>query len=280
MAELAPTITIVHEITGRVRYRLSHPLDDASAVEARVRGHEGIDAIEYTDLTRSVLVRFDPRAVTSKELTVRLGVAFSMDQELTPVRVFAGREREDLSSVAVLAGLSLLAALAWRMRSRTGLPALEYGGGLLTAAATLEHGYQEIQERGEFDPEVLSIVYLITSFFRGNLLPASIVTWLATFGRHLIRHSGPGVEIKAVRLNAASAAEPEYEVVVSPTSPQSGWHRLLAVLPKVLQAVAGGGAQGGRRGSLLGDIERMSLMHGEVIDGLGEWRHGIPVKIK
>jgi hypothetical protein len=51
------------------------------------------------------------------------------------------------------------------------------------------------------------------------------------------------------------------------------------VLPKVLRhAVAGEGPR--RRPNLLGEIERISLLHGEVLDSLGEWRQGIPLKIR
>jgi hypothetical protein len=279
MDKKTPTVTIVHEIPGRVRYRLSEPLRDASALEQRVRGHAGIDRVAYTALTRSVLVQFDPEHVTAKELAVRVGMAFSMDGDLVPVRVFSTYEHREMSAVAFLAGATLLSSVAMRIYHREGLQPLEVGAGLVTGLATLEHGYQEVQERGEFDPEVLSVIYLITSFFRGNLLPASVVTWLATFGRHLVRHTSPGVEIKAVRLDPLSAADPEYEVAVSPAVSQSGWHRLVTMLPRVLHTLTGG-REASRRGSLLSDIERMSQMHGQVIDGLGEWRHGIPVRIR
>jgi hypothetical protein len=278
MKDSVPTITIVHEIPGRIRFRLSESLNDPSQLEERVRGHAGIQKISYTELTKSMLVAFDPSHVTSKEMAVRLGMAYSLDKELKPIRVYSRYEREEMSTMAFLAGAFLLISLMFRIRSKAGIQPLEYGTGLITALATLEHGYQEVQERGEFDPEVLSIVYLISSFFKGNLLPASAVTWLATFGRHLIKKAGPGVEIKAERLNVNSASDPEYEMVVSAVESQSGWHRLLTMLPKVIQASMGGRSADGR-GSLLGDIERMSLMHGEVIDGLGSWKHGIPVRI-
>ncbi|MBD3257570.1 hypothetical protein GF377_03990, partial [candidate division GN15 bacterium] len=45
---IAPTITIVHEIPGRMRYRLSRKLDDPAALTSRVRGHDGIEDVAYT----------------------------------------------------------------------------------------------------------------------------------------------------------------------------------------------------------------------------------------
>jgi len=279
MTEKVPKITIIHEIPGRIRFRLSEALRSVEKLKERVRGHAGIRRIAYTELTRSVLVTFDPEHVTARELAVRVGMAYSLDKDLQPIRVYSRYERREMSAMAFLAGASLLISMVSRIRNKAGVPSIEYGTGLITAVATLDHGYQEVQDRGEFDPEVLSIVYLITSFFRGNLLPAAAVTWLATFGRHLVKMAEPGVEIKAERLKALAADDPEYEMVVSPIESHSGWHRLLTMLPKMIQASMGGRDTGGHK-SLLGDIERMSLMHGEVIDGLGSWKHGIPVRIK
>lgn len=49
-----------------------------------------------------------------------------------------------------------------------------------------EHGYQELHARGSFDPEVMSVVYLINSIGKTNGMQASALAWALTFGRHLI----------------------------------------------------------------------------------------------
>ena len=49
-----------------------------------------------------------------------------------------------------------------------------------------EHGYQELHTRGSFDPEVMSVVYLINSIGKTNGMQASALAWALTFGRHLI----------------------------------------------------------------------------------------------
>ena len=55
-----------------------------------------------------------------------------------------------------------------------------------TLAAVAEHGYQELHARGSFDPEVMSVVYLINSIGKTNGMQASALAWALTFGRHLI----------------------------------------------------------------------------------------------
>lgn len=64
-----------------------------------------------------------------------------------------------------------------------------------TIGAIGEHAYNEINERGYFDPEVVSVMYLINSVTKGEFLLPSAVTWLTTFGRHLIELSYGGLMI-------------------------------------------------------------------------------------
>ena len=50
-----------------------------------------------------------------------------------------------------------------------------------TLAAVAEHGYQELHARGSFDPEVMSVVYLINSIGKTNGMQASALAWALTF---------------------------------------------------------------------------------------------------
>jgi hypothetical protein len=194
------------------------------------------------------------------------------------VRITPAAGPRELSLSALGSAALLAVAFATRVGGRRANRLLELAAGAGTAGAVLEHGYQEVRDRGDLDPEVLSVVYLLSAFYRGNLLPAAAFTWLATFGRHLVRQPVSGAELRPVEEPGKDGAAPHYEVVVSPLRRHSGWRRMLHVLPRVLRhAVAG---EGPRPANLLGEIERISLLHGEVLDSLGEWRQGIPLKIR
>ena len=71
-----------------------------------------------------------------------------------------------------------------------------------TAAATLtavvEHAYQELHTRGSFDPEVMSVVYLINAIGKPNGFQASLLAWIVTFSRHLLPR-GPREQVYLVR---------------------------------------------------------------------------------
>jgi hypothetical protein len=272
-------VEIVHEIPGRMRLRLSHSPGDPRVMGDAVRSHEGIHSMDYSRHTRTFLVRFDPAEVPGKEIVVRIGLALSQDHGGGRVRITSAGDAKELSLSALYSAMLLAVAFSTRVGGRGASRLVELAAGAGTAAAVLEHGYQEVRDRGDLDPEVLSVVYLLSAFYRGNLLPAAAFTWLATFGRHLIRQPVSGAELKPVKVPGDGASAPRYEVVVSPLRNESGWRGMLHVLPKVLRhAVSGAGPR--RRANLLGEIERISLLHGEVLDSLGEWRQGIPMKIR
>ena len=71
---------------------------------------------------------------------------------------------------------------------------VRWGALVTTTGAIFEHGYKELNEKGAFDPEVMSIMYLIRSMNRGTVvndetnvgLYSPAIAWLLTFGRHIL----------------------------------------------------------------------------------------------
>lgn len=62
----------------------------------------------------------------------------------------------------------------------------------------VEHAYQELHTRGSFDPEVMSVVYLINAIGKPNGFQASLLAWIVTFSRHLLPR-GPREQVYLVR---------------------------------------------------------------------------------
>ena len=67
-----------------------------------------------------------------------------------------------------------------------------------TLTAVVEHAYQELHTRGSFDPEVMSVVYLINAIGKPNGFQASLLAWIVTFSRHLLPR-GPREQVYLVR---------------------------------------------------------------------------------
>jgi hypothetical protein len=141
----------------------------------------------------------------------------------------------------------------------------------------VDHAWKELRERGTFDPEVLSLAYLVTAFVRGNLLTASVVTWLASFGRHLVAPFPTGVQVRPVEVHGCGNGQSRYEVMIGPDVDAPERVRILSALQALLKyAITGGGAHPFH--TMLEELRDVSKVHGEVLEGFGRMPQGIPIR--
>ncbi len=149
--------------------------------------------------------------------------------------------------------------------------------GLGTAWAVVDHAWKELRDGGRFDPEVLSLAYLVTAFVRGNFLTASVVTWLASFGRHLLAIPPSGVQVRPVEVPGRGKGRSRYEVTIGPDVDAPERARIFSALQGLLKyAITGGGAHPFR--TLLEELRDVSKVHGEVLEGFGSVPQGIPIR--
>ncbi len=279
-----PAVTVAHTVPGRVRMRLSDPPADAAGLIDFIREHPGMGPMSHTPRTGSFLVTFDPHAISAEELTLRTAFGYAIDQGNRPVRLLAAPEHVALQNSAILSGVGLATAYAMQwlnLPKKSGMINVEGLAGIGTAWSVLDHGWRELRGRGYFDPEVLALAYLAAAFVRGNVLTASAVTWAATFGRHLIEMPSTGVLVEPVALPTEPGLEPQYELVVGPDTDAPDRLRLGVVgfLNSALRyAMTGGGAHGLR--SFWEELRDVSRVHGEVLEGYGRQRGGIPVRFQ
>lgn len=264
------TVTVRHELPGRLRLRLSLPLRDAAAFDRALRTHAGIAPTLYNARTRSLLLHFNPGIIRREELLVRVALAFSLEHEHAPVRIEAASPRASLSASVTLSGLLLLAGGAARAGNARALlrKRLERLAGVATATAVLGHAAQELRRNGAYHPEVVSVAYLAVGMLRGNTLPAAVVTWLATFGRHLFEPQPPAVEVRP----GAGGQTAEVVTATPARSAQPTWTDLL---PSLLRALTGANRSGS---GLLESLQEVSRLHDQVLDALGPWKQGIALQ--
>jgi hypothetical protein len=272
-----PTVTLVHALPGRVRARLSVAPPDPERFAQAVKGHPGLHAVTYTPATRSVLVRYDPPAITPQELLMRMALALSLDFGHVPVVIHGQPESHVIVDSAAGAGiLTSVTFLAQLLRRGASNPMLDRLSAAATGGAVLEHAWRETRERGYFDPEVFTLLYLVTAAMRGDFLRGALVTWVIVFGRHLAGEPAAGVEVRPVR-GARPGDEPnQYEVVIIPSPSRQ------APLFRVLQSLAGvvtSGAAPGQAG-LLEEMRHVANAHGEMVEGLGWMREGVPIRFE
>ena len=211
IASKKPVVTVVHSLSGRVRARLSVVPGDVQRMLAGVREHPGMESISFSPITRSLLARFNPHQISQEEIVLRIAFHLSLDCGSAPVRLLAEPEQQPpLGGSATVSAAALALSLVMHgLKTANGSPTRwDWLAGVGTAWAVVDHAWKELCERGRFDPEVLSLAYLVTAFIRGNFLTASVVTWLASFGRHLISPPPTGVQVRPVEVRGAETASP------------------------------------------------------------------------
>ncbi len=274
-----PAVTIEHELPGRLRIRLSHALREPERMRRLVEEHAGVGEVRYTAISRSVLVRYEPNHISPEEIVIRIATGLSLEHDNVGIRVLRHPSTREMTDSAFYSGVVLIAALALRVvgQNQAATIAFDRIAGLTTAGAVVHHGWVEYRLRGNFDPEVLSVTYLLTALLGGNALPAAIFTWISTFGRHLVRLPSPGVEVRPAQIGR-SGASPRFEVVVAPERTPPDKMTFFGMIPTMLfQAIAG--RTPGKQ-SMIEDIRRVAEMHDQVLEGVSGFQRGIPLRIR
>lgn len=197
-----PTIVIAHKIKGRIRIKLSHPLRKGEELIKTLIKEDEIYNARYTDITKSILVEYNPYRLSEEEVIIRIIAIYSKSYGMIPIRLVYESKKRSLPAMAcyslVMLGIGGVSKhIAMNQRISDFINWAVVG---TTIGAIGEHAYKEVNERGYFDPEVVSVMYLINSVTKGEFLIPSMVTWITTFGRHLIELSYGGLMISVREL--------------------------------------------------------------------------------
>lgn len=174
---------ILHALPGRLRVQIEKPIDS----EQIFRKVTGVLRCSYNPKIQTLLIKYDPDAVSEENLIVRLAAVYACEKQTKLLHIKHSEEKR--FSMAPSGGLALALIGLDGLLKLTGAQLAGVSGWLSTGAtlaAVVEHGYQELQTRGSFDPEVMSIIYLINSIGKTNTFQASLLAWIVTFGRHLV----------------------------------------------------------------------------------------------
>lgn len=176
-------LEVLSAIRGRIRLQLEKPAASAEAFQKI----PGVLGCRYSPHIRTLLCEYDPNLISEDQLLIRLGAAYAAQ---TDARLLHIKHCEEQGFFMAPSGyLALLFIGLDGALSIAGSPLTAFTRWLSTGAtlaAVVEHGYQELHVRGSFDPEVMSVVYLINSVGKPGAVRASMLAWIITFGRHLI----------------------------------------------------------------------------------------------
>lgn len=179
---LAMQIDVLHSAPGRLRLKLHTTLTTLRGVNHI----PGVTETSYNERIGTLLVKYHS---DTRESDVLLRIAADAAKQSGAEFVRIVREDKKPYTLPSSGLLSLGCIIGDALLTLSGSQISKYTHWLSllsTLGAIFEHGYSELRERGSFDPEVMSIVYLLNSVPRGGSLGASAIAWTITFGRHLI----------------------------------------------------------------------------------------------
>lgn len=258
------SLTILHSLPGRLRLALDPPVLNFDDVRDAVKAHPGIYLLSYNTTTKSILAQFDPDAIENSELVMRLALAVSVWRDLQPIIIRTRPQNESVDHYGLLSGgvvaAAAIASLAAKTSRVSGI--LATAAGISTTVAILNHAFREYRQRGDFHPETLSVIYLGSSFLRGNPLPASVVAWLATFARHLTGTAPEQYVLQAVE----GEEEGRYEVQIRSFSDSSTVDSLFQFTTKLLADALTGSPQS--PDSFMSQMKQVSRAHAAGLEGL------------
>lgn len=218
-----PTIVVAHKILGRVRFKLSHPIKNSLDTMEELTKKEGITEARYTDITKSIVVSYNPYKIPEEEVIMRVIAMYSKNYDLIPIRLIYNSKKKNMPPMAYYSLLTLIIGGISRyipMNPKIS-EIINWAVVGTTIGAIGEHAYKEINEKGYFDPEVVSVMYLVNSIGKGKFLIPSAITWGATFGRHILEMSYGRMLISVKEFKNKYSNETYYDISVMPDNESS-----------------------------------------------------------
>jgi hypothetical protein len=218
-----PTILMVHKLEGRIRVKISHPIIDIKKAEQFIKEADGIAYVRYNEHIKSMLIKFNPSVISTENVIIKLAIFMANTYGFSKVKFISDCHKSDMPLLSYYSLISILGANIIKFLS-PGNQAQDFINWIATGTtvgAIGEHAYAEMNEKGTIDPEVMSVMYLINSIGKGNMVNASLITWITTFGRHILKKSYESFIIKVdktqVQCSDESCYEACYDISVLPT---------------------------------------------------------------
>ena len=273
MLQPAVTVTIVHEIPGRIRLHVQKDfaLKYWEKISKNIISLEEFAKVRMNNIINTVLLEYDGDLYEREEILTRFSLILVKISGLRPVRIIFEKEKKELSDVAFYSGILLLSALLGPIltKDKNIHRKLNVFASLGTAGAVIEHGYEEVKHQGHFDPEALSLVYLISSVGTDKLLPAAIFTWGTTFARHLVQlRQEIGVEFRPVPTNMSINGEAGFELKFIPLYGTEDKMTLLKIIPSLVFNAISGAVTEKKSSSLVEDLRLFNEGHKNIIENV------------
>ena len=69
-----PILYMVHEMEGRLRVKISHPISDINEAENFIKEVEGVTSFKYNDKIKSILVNYDSNIAYVEDIIIKIAL--------------------------------------------------------------------------------------------------------------------------------------------------------------------------------------------------------------
>ncbi|NOU60714.1 hypothetical protein [Marinifilum caeruleilacunae] len=265
-------LKIKHRLNNRLRINFSKPIKHFKKLKSQVLEHSGIESFDYNPLSQNVLVFFNNEVVKANEILIRVAVAYSVENNMIPVKITQKGKGEFITSKGIFSGLCIVTAVTLNLFSKNLIlkKATNWISAVTTAAAVIEHAEFDYRKKGSVDPEVLSIGLLVNSVVSNQrLLIPTALTWVSTFGRHFSTNDNEGIVLEVARKKEENK-KIYYHLNVSKLPNRGTVADLFHQLSKSFALT-----RGGFRNTMFDGSKDLMNSHDEFIEGVGKNINGM-----
>ncbi len=262
------SIKIIHYLPGRLRIQLSRPPKKIKKIVSEVLTHKGICFAKFNPITRSLLIYYNPTEIECIEIIIRIGISLSVDLGMKPINILSNKQNfafNVLDNYSLISVASTYIAKFLKINN-TGLTLMNYNAGFSTLIAVINHALNEMKLSGSPHPEVISAVYLVNAILKNNILLASTLTWIATFGRHILSVDSDNITLQAFKVLKEDSTKNYYDVAIKQFDQSFNNNNLLKLFTSSIKYFIGINNQ--ENSSMINKIRKISKNHGDILEGL------------
>ncbi|WP_101772471.1 hypothetical protein [Peptostreptococcus faecalis] len=208
-------VDVVFSISGRLRLRVHEYPNDPLLLLNSIKEESHIKKGTYCSVTKTFVLEYDEDVINLNKLILNFCGVYSKDLKKSEIKVNYKLSKKNSIGYTALVSLGFIILDLGMNFLDIGTNTSPYKTFIrwcavgTTIGAIFQHGYMELNENGAFDPEVMSIMYLVNSINKANTAPvgskegmyAPAIAWGLTFGRHILRRKNRSIVIGTVLKN-------------------------------------------------------------------------------
>ncbi|PTX97297.1 heavy metal translocating P-type ATPase [Verrucomicrobia bacterium LW23] len=174
------TWAVRHQTPGRLRFRnpsIYRKKDICQAIERELMSVPGIERYKTNELTSTVLVHYNPRAIRKRQIVELLDLVLRREAQ-------EGRTAMDLDLPLATASLALAAT------AQLAAPALlpvAAGVFVYSTIPSFKAGYEVLFKERRLGVDVLDVIVIGVCLATTQIFAGSVLAWCLSFGRKLVK---------------------------------------------------------------------------------------------